>query len=84
MRLTILRPYRNYLVTPIIFCCTALFLIVIAAFTRPFEALAGLGLIVISTLPYVWARVVRKRERAKVVKIELDQVHEEEVADGAL
>lgn len=37
------RPYRTYLITPIVFCCVALFLLFMPLFSAPLAALAAFG-----------------------------------------
>jgi len=35
------RPYRTFLATPVVFACTALFLLILSAFSKPLESLAA-------------------------------------------
>ncbi|GJN87282.1 hypothetical protein Rhopal_000230-T1 [Rhodotorula paludigena] len=40
---TLKRPYRTYLATPILFASTALFLIILSCFSKPWQSLAAFG-----------------------------------------
>ncbi|GAA6013004.1 hypothetical protein JCM11491_000934 [Sporobolomyces phaffii] len=57
---TLKRPYRTYLITPILFASTALFLLVLSAFSTPWQSLAGFLFCGFGALPYYFVR--RKRE----------------------
>lgn len=55
------RPYRTWLITPILFASTALFLLVLSAFSKPWQSLAGFLFCGAGALPY-YLQVRRKRE----------------------
>lgn len=46
------RPYRTFLVTPILFASTALFLIVLSCFSRPIQSFAAFAFCVAGVVPY--------------------------------
>lgn len=46
------RPYRTYLATPILFASTALFLIVLSCFSKPWQSLAAFVFCSAGTVPY--------------------------------
>ena len=46
------RPYRTFLATPILFASTALFLIVLSLFSKPWQSLAAFAFCVAGTVPY--------------------------------
>lgn len=46
------RPYRTFLATPIVFASTALFLIVLSCFTKPWESLAAFVFCIAGAVPY--------------------------------
>ncbi|KAM0754974.1 amino acid transporter [Meredithblackwellia eburnea MCA 4105] len=46
------RPYRTWLSTPILFASTALFLIVLSCFSKPWESLAAFVFCVAGAVPY--------------------------------
>lgn len=54
------RPYKCWMVTPVIFCCVSLFLLSRAIFAKPFQALIVLAFIV-GGVPIYWWRVGAKR-----------------------
>lgn len=54
------RPYRCWLITPIIFCCVSLFLVSRAVFAKPLQALIVMAFL-IAGLPLYWWQVGRKR-----------------------
>ncbi|GAA5855926.1 hypothetical protein JCM8547_000418 [Rhodosporidiobolus lusitaniae] len=56
---TLKRPYRTYLSTPILFASTALFLIVLSAFSKPWQSLAAFCFCVAGAVPY---HFVKRRE----------------------
>ena len=61
------RPYKCWIVTPILFCCVSLFLVSRAIFAEPFRALIVLAFIV-AGLPLFWWRVgFRSRRGGRVV-----------------
>ncbi|GAA6000235.1 hypothetical protein JCM10207_007919 [Rhodosporidiobolus poonsookiae] len=49
---TLKRPYRTHLVTPILFASTALFLIILSCFSRPWQSLAAFAFCVAGAVPY--------------------------------
>lgn len=53
------RPYKCWIVTPVIFCCVSLFLLSRAIFAKPFQALIVLAFIGIG-FPLYWWRVGRR------------------------
>ena len=53
------RPYRCWIVTPVIFCCVSLFLISRAVFARPLQALLVV-LFIAGGWPLYWWRVGRR------------------------
>ncbi|KAF3483672.1 B(0,+)-type amino acid transporter 1 [Arthroderma uncinatum] len=48
------RPYKTWIVTPIIFCCVSLFLLSRAVFAEPLQALTVVGFWVIGVPVYFW------------------------------
>ncbi|KAK5132334.1 hypothetical protein LTR08_009169 [Meristemomyces frigidus] len=50
------RPYKCWIVTPVIFCCVSLFLLSRAIFAKPLQALVVLGFIAVG-FPLYWWRV---------------------------
>lgn len=48
------RPYRTWIVTPIIFCCVSLFLLSRAVFSQPLQTLVVLGFIIVGVPLYFW------------------------------
>ncbi|KAF2159643.1 hypothetical protein M409DRAFT_29962 [Zasmidium cellare ATCC 36951] len=50
------RPYKCWLITPIIFCCVSLFLLSRAIFAKPFQALIVFAFIAVG-FPLFWWRV---------------------------
>ncbi|RHZ43809.1 hypothetical protein Glove_853g13 [Diversispora epigaea] len=53
------RPYRVWLTTPLIFCCVAVFLVVMPFVRVPLESLAALGFI-LAGIPFWYVRVKYK------------------------
>ncbi|BGP38489.1 hypothetical protein JCM10450v2_002437 [Rhodotorula kratochvilovae] len=49
---TLKRPYRTYLATPILFASTALFLIILSIFSKPWQSLAAFAFCVAGAVPY--------------------------------
>ncbi|TNY18522.1 amino acid/polyamine transporter I, partial [Rhodotorula diobovata] len=49
---TLKRPYRTFLATPILFASTALFLIVLSLFSKPWQSLAAFAFCVAGAVPY--------------------------------
>ncbi|BGP06421.1 hypothetical protein JCM10049v2_002243 [Rhodotorula toruloides] len=49
---TLKRPYRTFLVTPILFASTALFLIVLSCFSRPIQSFAAFAFCVAGIVPF--------------------------------
>ncbi|KAK4331365.1 High-affinity methionine permease [Rhodotorula toruloides] len=60
---TLKRPYRTFLVTPILFASTALFLIVLSCFSRPIQSFAAFAFCVAGVVPY-YLHVRRSEPRA--------------------
>ena len=56
------RPYKCWIVTPIVFCCVSLFLLSRAIFAKPFQALIVVVFIA-AGVPLYWLRVGRRRNR---------------------
>ena len=56
------RPYKCWIVTPVIFCCVSLFLVSRAVFATPVQAVIVFAFIA-AGLPLYWWRVGRKRGR---------------------
>ncbi|OQN99998.1 hypothetical protein B0A48_14203 [Cryoendolithus antarcticus] len=54
------RPYKCWIVTPVVFCCVSLFLVSRAIFAKPFQALVVFGFIA-AGVPLFWWRVGSKR-----------------------
>ncbi|GAA5905358.1 uncharacterized protein JCM6883_006372 [Sporobolomyces salmoneus] len=63
------RPYRTWLITPILFASTALFLLVLSAFSKPWQSLAGFLFCGAGTLPYYLQ--VRRKQRETLDDVEL-------------
>ncbi|GAA5910297.1 hypothetical protein JCM8208_003500 [Rhodotorula glutinis] len=63
---TLKRPYRTFLATPILFASTALFLIVLSLFSKPWQSLAAFAFCVAGTVPYYLH--VRPNERRKAAE----------------
>ncbi|GAA5974197.1 hypothetical protein JCM11641_003321 [Rhodosporidiobolus odoratus] len=59
---TLKRPYRTYLATPILFASTALFLIVLSCFSKPWQSLAAFAFCVAGAVPYYF-QTRRSEER---------------------
>ncbi|GAA5866191.1 hypothetical protein JCM1840_005106 [Sporobolomyces johnsonii] len=57
------RPYRTYLATPILFASTALFLIVLSCFSKPWQSLAAFIFCSAGTVPY-YLQVRRSEKQA--------------------
>lgn len=53
------RPYKCWIVTPVIFCCVSLFLLSRAIFAKPFQAMVVIAFIAIG-FPLYWWRVGRR------------------------
>ncbi|GAA5891413.1 hypothetical protein JCM6882_004686 [Rhodosporidiobolus microsporus] len=60
---TLKRPYRTFLITPILFASTALFLIILSCFSRPWQSLAAFAFCIAGAVPYYF-QVRRREERA--------------------
>ncbi|GAA6028057.1 hypothetical protein JCM8097_001851 [Rhodosporidiobolus ruineniae] len=58
---TLKRPYRTYLITPILFASTALFLIVLSCFSKPWQSLAAFAFCIAGAVPYYFQN--RRTER---------------------
>lgn len=54
------RPYRTWIVTPIIFCCVSLFLLSRAVFAEPLKTLTVIAFIVLGIPAYFWR--IRQRD----------------------
>ncbi|KAM0788428.1 hypothetical protein ACM66B_001564 [Microbotryomycetes sp. NB124-2] len=67
---TLKRPYRTWLPTPILFASTALFLLVLSVFSKPWESLAAFLFCVAGAVPY---HIQRRAQAAgnKQVAIEM-------------
>jgi len=50
------RPYKCWIVTPVVFCCVSLFLLSRAIFAKPLQALVVLGFLAVG-MPVFWWRV---------------------------
>ncbi|QIX01690.1 hypothetical protein AMS68_007207 [Peltaster fructicola] len=59
------RPYKCWLITPIIFCCVSLFLVSRAIFAKPIQALVVIAFLA-AGLPLYWWQVGRKRGNRRV------------------
>ncbi|BGP14439.1 hypothetical protein JCM10213_004562 [Rhodosporidiobolus nylandii] len=59
---TLKRPYRTWLVTPILFASTALFLIILSCFSKPIQSLAAFAFCIAGAIPYYWQ--TRRSERS--------------------
>lgn len=57
------RPYKCWIVTPVIFCCVSLFLLSRSIFAKPLQALVVLAFIAVG-FPLYWWRVGSKRSGA--------------------
>ncbi|GAA5995994.1 hypothetical protein JCM5350_007010, partial [Sporobolomyces pararoseus] len=66
---TLKRPYRTYLMTPILFASTALFLLVLSAFSKPWQSLAGFLFCGAGALPYYLQ--VRRKQQAVTNDLEM-------------
>lgn len=55
------RPYRTWIVTPIIFCCVSLFLISRSVFARPLETLAVAAFVGVGAAIWGWRLWNRRR-----------------------
>ena len=58
------RPYRTWILTPVVFCCVSLFLVSRAVFAKPLQALVVLAFLVVG-VPLWWWRVGSKRGRGR-------------------
>lgn len=58
------RPYKCWLVTPIIFCCVSLFLLSRTIFARPLQALIVLAFLA-AGLPLYWWQIGRRARRGQ-------------------
>jgi amino acid transporter len=58
------RPYKCWIVTPVIFCCVSLFLLSRAIFAKPLQAVVVVAFIA-AGVPIYWWRVGRRRGRGK-------------------
>ncbi|KZZ98374.1 Amino acid/polyamine transporter I [Moelleriella libera RCEF 2490] len=54
------RPYKTWIMTPIIFCCVSLFLLSRAVFARPVQTIAVIGFVV-AGIPVYFLRTRRSR-----------------------
>ncbi|ORY79365.1 amino acid permease-domain-containing protein [Leucosporidium creatinivorum] len=61
------RPYRTWLPTPILFASTALFLIVLSCFSKPWESLAAFVFCIAGAVPYYF----QTRRSAEVRDVEM-------------
>jgi len=59
------RPYRTLLATPILFASTALFLIVLSCFSKPWESLAAFLFIFAGCVPYYFNQRRARQEEAR-------------------
>ncbi|GAA5879546.1 hypothetical protein JCM16303_003247 [Sporobolomyces ruberrimus] len=66
---TLKRPYRTYLLTPILFASTALFLLVLSAFSKPWQSLAGFLFCGAGALPYYVQMRRKQRENTNDVEM---------------
>jgi amino acid transporter len=57
------RPYKCWIITPIIFCCVSLFLVSRAVFAKPLQALIVFGFLAIG-IPLYWFRLGRNHSRS--------------------
>lgn len=55
------RPYKTWIVTPIIFCCVSLFLLSRAVFAQPLQTLIVVGFVLAGIPVYFWR--IRGRDR---------------------
>jgi hypothetical protein len=62
MLILCIRPYKTYLITPIIFCCVALFLLYMPLFSAPLEALAAFGFISLGYPVYLLTQTRRPEQ----------------------
>lgn len=53
------RPYKTWIMTPIVFCCVSLFLLSRSVFVQPLQALMVVGFIVVGVPVYFWRIAVR-------------------------
>lgn len=58
------RPYKCWIVTPIIFCCVSLFLLSRAVFAKPFQALIVIAFIAVG-FPLYWWRVGSRKSNGR-------------------
>nr|POF11411.1 b(0,+)-type amino acid transporter 1 [Quercus suber] len=56
------RPYKCWILTPIIFCCVSLFLLSRAVFAKPFQALIVVAFIAVG-IPLYWWRLGAQNKR---------------------
>ncbi|KAF2478591.1 amino acid permease-domain-containing protein [Neohortaea acidophila] len=56
------RPYKCWIVTPVVFCCVSLFLLSRAIFAKPLQAVVVFAFIA-AGLPLYWWQVGRRRRR---------------------
>lgn len=56
------RPYKCWIVTPVVFCCVSLFLLSRAIFAKPLQAVV-VFVFIAAGLPLFWWRVGRRRGR---------------------
>ncbi|EME46995.1 hypothetical protein DOTSEDRAFT_69096 [Dothistroma septosporum NZE10] len=58
------RPYRCWIITPIVFCCVSLFLLSRAVFAKPLQALVVVAFIA-AGVPLYWWRVGGRRKHGR-------------------
>ena len=58
------RPYKCWIITPVIFCCVSLFLLSRAVFAKPVQALVVVAFLAVGW-PLYWWRVGRRRGRGR-------------------
>lgn len=58
------RPYKCWLVTPIVFCCVSLFLLSRAVFAKPFQAMVVIAFIAVG-FPLYWWRVGSRKSNGR-------------------
>ncbi|KAK3698994.1 hypothetical protein LTR37_016685 [Vermiconidia calcicola] len=58
------RPYKCWIVTPVVFCCVSLFLVSRAVFATPVQAVVVLAFIA-AGVPLYWLRVGRRKNRRR-------------------
>jgi len=61
---TLKRPYRTWLSTPILFASTALFLIILSCFSKPWESLAAFIFCFAGVVPYYFQTRRKSKERS--------------------